>query len=105
MIAILYLLCLGALIGGLCHGTPRMSKDSSRAAAETLLFWGSVLGLFALLVSLLAIVGIAHVFNESEDKPSIYDALFDAGRYIGWFCGACAGIGHLLLLFWKTGKG
>ncbi|MCX7008962.1 MAG: hypothetical protein NTY53_17235 [Kiritimatiellaeota bacterium] len=101
MMVILYLLCLGALIAGVCRGTPRMSSDTSRAAAETLLFWGSVLGLLALLVSLLSIIGILHACSKSEAEPTIYDALFEAGQYIGWFCGACAGMGHLLLVCWN----
>ena len=101
---ILYVLCLGVLIGGVTHGTPRMKQDTSTAAAATLLFWGSLFGLLCLLLSPLALIGVVLSCDESNPTESIYDVLFTGGQQLGWICGAFALLGHGLLFYLKRSK-
>ena len=104
MITTYYAVCVAILAAGLFRGNAWPRTRSTRQIAGTALFWISVAGLVGALALVVAIVGIAAVFDERTDLTNGFDNLFSVSRQIASTCTALALAGHTVVFLGSRGK-
>ena len=98
------MICLAVLVLGLCRGKAWPTTHSWGTYTHAILFWVAATGLVAILVSLVAILGIAVTFDESTDSWNRYDDLCLIGKRIAWACSGLTLLLHIALFFAKPSK-
>lgn len=95
MNVIFYALSFGVLVAGLLRGTAYPATRSIGAVVVSALFWISLVGLASLTTNLIAIFGIAAVFDErSSGSPNGFDRLFAISWQMALVCTVLAIVAH-----------